>query len=97
MILTGVDEETNVQFAESIMEQSPPITQHTQLSETWSPPDPGLNQRKYSEDEDDILNFSKERQDKHPGFCLENKKAVVRMPQEISFIYKKSNLGGLLL
>ena len=37
------DEEANVHFAESTMEQSPPITQHTQLPETWSPPDPGFS------------------------------------------------------
>ena len=51
------DEETNVHFAESTMEQSPPITQHTQLPETWSPPDSGFNQREYTEDGDDIVNF----------------------------------------
>ena len=61
------DEETNVHLAESIMEQSPPITQHTQLWETWSPPDPGLNQREYNEDEDDIVNFANLTQQESEG------------------------------
>ena len=61
------DEETNVHFAESTMEQSPPITQHTQLPETWSPPDPGFNQREYSEDEDDIVNFANLTQQESEG------------------------------
>ena len=61
------DEETNVHFAKSTMEQSPPITQHTQLPETWSPPDPGFNQREYSEDEDDIVNFANLTQQESEG------------------------------
>ena len=61
------DEETNVHFAKSTMEQSPPITQHTQLPETWSPPDPGLNQREYIEDEDDIVNFANLTQQESEG------------------------------
>ena len=61
------DVESNVHFAESTMEQSPPITQHTQLSETWSPPDPGFNQREYSEDEDDIVNFANLTQQESEG------------------------------
>ena len=61
------DEETNVHFAESTMEQSPQITQHTQLSETWSPPDPGFNQCEYSEDEDDIVNFANLTQQESEG------------------------------
>ena len=39
------DEKTNVHFAESTKEQSPPITLHTQLPKTWPPPDLCLNQR----------------------------------------------------
>ena len=61
------DEETDVLFAESTMEQSPPITQHTQLPETWSPLDPGFNQREYSEDEDDIVNFANVTQQESEG------------------------------
>ena len=49
------------------MDQSPPITQHTQLPETWSPPDPGYNQREYSEDEDDIVNFANLNQQESEG------------------------------
>ena len=45
------NEETKVLFAESTIEQSPTRTQHTQIPETWSPPEPGLNQRPYSYDE----------------------------------------------
>ena len=52
------DEDTNVHFAESTKEQSPTITLHTQLPKTWSPPDPCLNQREYSEDEHYIVNFT---------------------------------------
>ena len=49
-------------LAESSMEQSPPPTQYTpqkQLQEFWSPPDPGGNQRSYSDDEleDDLIDF----------------------------------------
>ena len=53
-------EETNVHSAESTMEQSPPVTPHTQLQESWSPPDPGFNQRAYSDDaiEADIADFA---------------------------------------
>ena len=61
------DEETNVHFAESTTEHSPPITQHTQLPEAWSPPDPGFNQREYSEDEDDIVNFANFTQQESEG------------------------------
>ena len=61
------DDETNVHFAESTMEQSPPITQHTQLPEFWSPPDPGFKQREYSEDEDDIVNFTNLTQQESEG------------------------------
>ena len=59
--------ETNVYFAESTMEQSPPVTLHSQLPETWSPPDPGFNQREYSEDEDDIVNFTNLTQQESEG------------------------------
>ena len=54
------EEETNVYFAESTMEQIPPVTQHSQLPETWSPPDPGFNRRAYSDDqlEMDLLSFA---------------------------------------
>ena len=48
------EEETVVHFAESTMPQSQPPTQYTGPSvsaEVWSPPDPGLNQRVYSDDE----------------------------------------------
>ena len=61
------DEETNVHFAESTKEQSPLITLHTQLPKTWSPPDPCLNQREYSEDEHDIVNFANPTQQESEG------------------------------
>ena len=56
------DESDNEVLAESSMEQSPPPTQYTpqtELQEFWSPPDPGLNQRSYSDDEleEDLIDF----------------------------------------
>ena len=49
-------------LAESSMEQSPPPTQYTpqtELQEFWSPPNPGLNQQSYSDDEleEDLIDF----------------------------------------
>ena len=56
------DESDNEVLAESSMELSPPPTQYTpqtELPEFWSPPDPGLNQRSYSDDEleEDLIDF----------------------------------------
>ena len=56
------DESDNEVLAESSMEQSPPPSQYTQQPELqgfWSPPDPGLNQRSYSDDEqeEDLIDF----------------------------------------
>ena len=61
------DEETNVHFAESTKKQSPPITLYTKLPKTWSPPDPCLNQREYSENEHDIVNFANLTQQESEG------------------------------
>ena len=61
------DEKNNVHFAKSTMEHSPLITQHTQLPKTWSPPDPCLTQREYSEDEHDIVNFANITQQESGG------------------------------
>ena len=61
------DEKKNVHFAKSTTEHSPLITQHTQLPKTWSPPDPSLNQREYSEDEHDIVNFANLTQQESGG------------------------------
>ena len=61
------DKKTNVHFADSTMEHSPLITQHTQLPKTWSPPDPCLNQRECSEDEHDIVNFANLTQQESGG------------------------------
>ena len=57
------EDEMVLQFTESTMPQSQPPPQYTDRSlsaEFWSPPDPGLNQRAYSEDEleADIADFA---------------------------------------
>ena len=56
------DKSVNEVQAESSIEQSPPPTQYTpqkELQEFWSPPDPGRNQRSYSDKEleDDLIDF----------------------------------------
>ena len=71
------DESDNEVLAESSIEQSPPPTQYTPQTELqgfWSPPDPGLNQRSYSDDEleDDLIDFEllSERDDFDHERCL---------------------------
>ena len=60
----SIDESDKEVLVESSMKQSPPPAQYTpqpELQLFWSPPDPGLNQRSYSDDEheEDLIDFER--------------------------------------